>query len=484
MTENRGSISETDPDKLSAAASSGSRLSLTKAIDLKFRPGSNPDAAIEPVMTLEHPIDLRCHPSTPPGAVSTIQVLVRRSEIGALQMTFRLDGDISRISVSPPGVPCRARQLWRHTCFEAFIAVEGRPAYHEFNFAPSGEWAVYAFRDYRNGGPLSNKLMRPRIAVRFTSGRLELEALVRLDLLSAVHTRAPLNIGLSAVIEANNGLSYWALRHPVDRPDFHDAKGFALLLAPPGPNLWRSTVLMKHDQPRGLGRRTVEELLLKAKRDGFVGSRMDLFSRHFLGCRYKPNPLIGSADTAEVFTASLDGFDCVTYIETVLALARATTVDDFIEWLRKIRYECGRIQWERRNHYMTGWIRNNVREKIIRPVSTPAVSTISRERVLNVVPGLAALRTRVKCIPKRAEPRLSVYLQNGDLIFFVSTRKDLDVFHAGIIAHDNKRVLLRHASRSKGFVVEQELNEFLEANQMTGVIVVRPQGDSDRRIEP
>jgi hypothetical protein len=188
-------------------------------------------------MTVGQCIDLRRHPATPAGAVDAIQALVRRSESGVLQITFRVDGDISRISISSPCVARQAGQLWRHTCFEAFIAVEGWPEYHEFNLAPSGEWAVYAFRDYRNGGPVSNKLTRPRIAARSTGGRFELEALIRLDVLSAAHTRAPLNVGLSAVIEANDGLSYWALRHPLDKPDFHDARGFALLLAPPGHSL-------------------------------------------------------------------------------------------------------------------------------------------------------------------------------------------------------------------------------------------------------
>jgi len=237
---------------------------------------------------------------------------------------------------------------------------------------------------------------------------------------------------------------------------------------------------MKHAQPRGLSRRRVEQLLSKTKYDRFAGSRIDVLSRHFLGRSYKPNPLIGSADTAEVFTASFDGFDCVTYIETIVALARASNVDDFTEWLRKIRYEQGRIQWKRRNHYMTLWIRNNVRKGIIRPVSIPAVPILSRERVLNVVPGLAAQRTRVKCVPKAAVPRLESHLQSGDLMFFVSTRKNLDVFHAGIIVRDGKRILMRHASRSQGFVVEQELSEFLKANRMTGVIVARPQGVTRR----
>src|SRR5712691_10552544 len=146
---------------------------------------------------------------------------------------------------------------------------------------------------------------------------------------------------------------------------------------------------MKHAQPRGLSRRRVQQLLSETRHDRCAGSRIDVLSRHFLGHSYEPNPLIGSADTAEVFTASLDGFDCVTYIETVLALARASNVDDFTDRLRKIRYERGRIQWGCRNHYMTSWIRNNASEGVVSPVSIPAIPTISKERVLNVVSGLA-----------------------------------------------------------------------------------------------
>ena len=156
-------------------------------------------------MTVEHSIHLKCHPSTRPSAVRAIGVLVRRPAGAELRMTFRLDGDIRRIRVPSPGAPRIAAQLWRHTCFEAFIAMEGQPAYHEFNFAPSGEWAVYAFSGYRNGGPLANEEMRPHIAVRSSRSWLELESLVRLDSLSAVHPRAPLRIGLSAVIEATMG---------------------------------------------------------------------------------------------------------------------------------------------------------------------------------------------------------------------------------------------------------------------------------------
>ena len=183
-------------------------------------------------MSVEHWIDLKCHPSARPDTVRAIQVRVRRSEAAELQITFRLDGDIPRIQVPLPGVPRFAPQLWRHTCFETFVAVEGQPAYYEFNFAPSGEWTVHAFRGYRDGGPVTNETTRPQIAVRTTGSRLELEALVRLDELSAIHARASLRIGLAAVIESSDGHSYWALRHPLDKPDFHNADGFALVFDP------------------------------------------------------------------------------------------------------------------------------------------------------------------------------------------------------------------------------------------------------------
>ena len=49
--------------------------------------------------------------------------------------------------------------------------------------------------------------------------------------------RAPLNmdsaieVGLSAVIEEQGGvLSYWALRHPPGKPDFHHRDSFAMEL--------------------------------------------------------------------------------------------------------------------------------------------------------------------------------------------------------------------------------------------------------------
>jgi hypothetical protein len=60
---------------------------------------------------------------------------------------------------------------------------------------------------------------------------LELSAVIPSALLPPGPADAPLRIGLSAVIEDRDGsLSYWALRHPHGKPDFHHPDAFALEL--------------------------------------------------------------------------------------------------------------------------------------------------------------------------------------------------------------------------------------------------------------
>ena len=106
------------------------------------------------------------------------------------------------------------------------MAGEG-PGYREFNFSPSGEWAVTAFRGYRDGGePVAEPV--PGIAVRRSGERLELDAEIRPACLPPGRS---LRLGLSAVMEEAHGvLSYWALRHPANAPDFHHTDAFALPL--------------------------------------------------------------------------------------------------------------------------------------------------------------------------------------------------------------------------------------------------------------
>jgi hypothetical protein len=181
-----------------------------------------------------HTAVLKCHPETYSEATHGIQAHVCWRGAGELAITYVLTGDIRRLRI-PSLRPARsADRLWEHTCFEAFVGLAGKSEYCEFNFSPSGEWAVYAFRRYRESAPLVGKDWAPETTVRSDENSLELDAIVCPDYLPLIQPRASLRLALSAVIEENSGmLSYWALEHPAGSPDFHHPDSFALEIEMP-----------------------------------------------------------------------------------------------------------------------------------------------------------------------------------------------------------------------------------------------------------
>jgi len=138
-------------------------------------------------------------------------------------------GATSRIDTPRISDVGRTDGLWRGTCFEVFALLRDG-SYAEFNISPSGEWAAYGFRDYREG--MSNLDGPIRVTKVAMAGRdLELDALINWTDWPHVD-----RMGLSAVIEDVDGnLSYWALAHPPGKPDFHHPDSFALTLPPPEP---------------------------------------------------------------------------------------------------------------------------------------------------------------------------------------------------------------------------------------------------------
>jgi hypothetical protein len=171
---------------------------------------------------------LACHPETPSPAVYRIEARVCWTGDETIALTYALKGDLARLRIPPPRSPRQVDGLWRHTCFEAFVGGKGESAYLEFNFSPSREWAVYSFRGYRDSGLVSDQEPGPEITVRSQADGLELDALVKLDHLGEIQARGSLRLALSAVIEDNaRMLSYWALKHPPGKPDFHHPDAFA-----------------------------------------------------------------------------------------------------------------------------------------------------------------------------------------------------------------------------------------------------------------
>jgi len=214
-------------------------------------------------------------------------------------------------------------------------------------------------------------------------------------------------------------------------------------------------------------------LLEKARNIDQLTQRLDRISQEFLGSTYHEDSLGGGPALDEEFRIDLKVFDCVTFMEVVLALALTDTLSDFIDTTRRIRYDEGQFDWFHRNHYMVDWTRNNERSGFVRNI-TAGPLTVEKTCTLNLIAGLAARTTSFKYFPSEELFTATNLIKNGDIILFVSTRKDLDVFHTGFVFSRGDRIVMRHATRRVGLVIDQNLDEFVAQNQLAGIIVLRP----------
>ena len=183
----------------------------------------------------DYPLTLLCHPATPAPVVRAVEAQASFLPDGSLAIAYRLWGDIARLLIPQPQPSAPKDFLWEHTCFEAFIGVRGNASYREFNFSPSGQWAAYGFFDYRKRDEAFVCKTAPVISSKQFAGRFELEAIIAPGVLP--RGSGPLEIGLAAVVESSDTVdgrhSYWALKHPAERPDFHHRDAFSLILNHP-----------------------------------------------------------------------------------------------------------------------------------------------------------------------------------------------------------------------------------------------------------
>ncbi len=174
------------------------------------------------------------HPVSVPGAlqdvVHELSVLVSRPEPDKLTLNYRLSGDLDALQLPELKASVRTDGLWRRSCFEAFIGRSGAPDYWEYNFSPSSAWAAYHFSAYREGMAPLLKGAAPSVTPRIRTDGIEVS--VRLDLSWLVRGGAAgLRLGLASVVEDKaRVLSYWALKHPAEKPDFHHSDSFVVEL--------------------------------------------------------------------------------------------------------------------------------------------------------------------------------------------------------------------------------------------------------------
>jgi hypothetical protein len=215
----------------------------------------------------------------------------------------------------------------------------------------------------------------------------------------------------------------------------------------------------------------IEQLIRAARSLPQVARRIDFISGKLIGIRYQANTLIGGPKHPEEFVVRDDAFDCVTFCEVVLAAALARDLPEFEASLRRIRYEHDQVKWEERNHYFAEWSRSVVEKNICRPVAMQP--SVAIDKTVNWG-HLGKRRVSIVGIPRATFWANREALAPGDVIGFLSRRRNLDFYHTGLIAFGRKgELMLRHASRSRRHILDEPMKAFFAANGVQYVALLR-----------
>jgi hypothetical protein len=232
----------------------------------------------------------------------------------------------------------------------------------------------------------------------------------------------------------------------------------------------------------------------------FPGQLILEIGKFFLGMPYMAGPL--ETKRAEHLVVNLREFDCVTFVETVVALvwlikSRENSFAAFWRLLQKIRYRQGRLQgYCSRLHYFSDWIHDNRKKGIVKDVTAEIGGRSLKKAItfmttnLDLYPPLrnaanlrrmksverAISRRPLSFIAKKALRRLEDRICDGDLIAITTHTEGLDVQHVGLAARVKDRIHLLHASSADGKVVlsKKTLYRYLmQSRARSGIMVAR-----------
>ncbi len=252
--------------------------------------------------------------------------------------------------------------------------------------------------------------------------------------------------------------------------------------------------------------REICEELLGSALDGSRGARplseiIVAVGRRFIGAPYEAGTL--EQEGAEELVVNLRSFDCVTFVENTLVLARMVAAGrsgfaDFAAALERIRYRGGRRRgYPSRLHYFADWLRDNERKRIIRDITAaiggsafrkqfhaltdrradhPALKDAKALAWMRKVETLCSQRTLHR-IAKGDLNRAAGQIASGDIVAVTTDEAGLDVSHTGFAVHDRGKIRLLHASSREGKVVLSGMTlerYLLSRDGRTGIIVGRP----------
>ena len=213
----------------------------------------------------------------------------------------------------------------------------------------------------------------------------------------------------------------------------------------------------------------------------------------------------GDPTATEPLIVSLDHFDCVTLVESCLAIGRLARAPgtpgwaDYAREMERVRYRGGKREtYASRLHYFSEWIDDNAARGLVRPLgrelggepdarplrfmgthreaypalaSQPVYEEILRiERSLDDRPRYVVPTDRIASVADR--------IQTGDVLAFATSIEGLDVTHSAMAFRDDAGILrVLHAPLSGGVVeiTRTTLPEYVRnIRRATGILVARP----------
>lgn len=248
----------------------------------------------------------------------------------------------------------------------------------------------------------------------------------------------------------------------------------------------------------------INQLLMKGYESGLsdANALIEFYARQLLGTPYVAHTLEGDQ---EMLTINIHELDCLTFIETLYSLTRATlnrrySWRDFAANIENIRYRGGEMgDYSSRIHYISEWIiDNHIRgnlveitpdlphvDYMIKNIDYMTHHTDSYRQLKNdsvMVEKVRRYELRRHRFPyvKRSwlnDKAVKAALRSGDFVSLVTKTEGLDVSHNGIIIVDDKGdPYLLDASMSGGKVMLEgkPLFKYLERSKTNiGIRVFR-----------
>ncbi|YAI82269.1 MAG: N-acetylmuramoyl-L-alanine amidase-like domain-containing protein [cyanobacterium endosymbiont of Rhopalodia sterrenbergii] len=232
-----------------------------------------------------------------------------------------------------------------------------------------------------------------------------------------------------------------------------------------------------------------------------MGEIMQKVAKKFLGATYKAG-LLEKFKKEQLFI-SFEEFDCVLFVETVLAITRSITLNDsryrtFTKHLQEQRYINGFINgYCSRLHYFSDWINDNQKRGSVKNITAELggikfdkklyfmshnriyysklanneinyQSIIERENKINNI--------ALKYIPNNKVKQIYHQLNPGDIISVATNIDGLDVTHTGLIYQTIEgNIDFIHASPAGQVTLAKDLQTYvIDVKNSVGIIVTRP----------